>query len=70
MEIDYGNRNCYNCRGFGHMVKHYRNWEIGNRIGKGRKLEYRENRNNKQQRIVEEGNSNNLNGDRDLIVLN
>ena len=70
MEIDYGNRNCYNCGDFGHIVKYCRNWEIGNKIGKGRKLEYGENRNNEQQRIVEKGNSNNLNGDRDLIVLN
>ena len=70
MEIDYGNRNCYNCGDFGHMVKYCRNWKIENKIGKGRKLEYEENRNNEQQRIVEKGNRNNLNGDRDLIVLN
>ena len=52
------------------MVKYCRNWKIENKIGKGRKLEYEENRNNEQQRIVEKGNRNNLNGDRDLIVLN
>ena len=38
MEMSCGNRNCYNCGGFGHMEKHCRNRETGGRIGKGRKL--------------------------------
>jgi len=25
MDIDKGNRNCYNCRGFGHLARNYRN---------------------------------------------
>ena len=34
MEVDRG-RNCYVCRGFGHMVHHYRN------RGRGRAIERR-----------------------------
>ena len=60
MEVDYGNRNCYNCRGFGHLTRNCRNRGIRDRIGENRRLEYG-NRNNGQ---------NNLNKDRDLIVLN
>jgi len=33
MEVDRENRNCYNCRGFGHLVKNCRNGEIEDRIG-------------------------------------
>ena len=36
MEVDRG-RNCYTCRGFGHMAHHCRNWE---RIAEGRRLEF------------------------------
>ena len=39
MEVDYG-RNYYNCGGFGHLARNYRNWRI---IGQGRKLEYGDN---------------------------
>ena len=39
MEVDRG-RNYYTCRGFGHMVRHYRNQERG-RVVNGRRLEYR-----------------------------
>ena len=49
MEIDRRNRNCYNCRRFGHLVRNYKNKRIGGRIGKDRRLEYR-NKNNKQNR--------------------
>ena len=42
------NQNCYNCRGFGHLTRNCRN---RNRIGEGRRLEYRENENNRQRRI-------------------
>jgi len=36
------NRNCYNCRGFRHLARNCRNRGIGNRIGDGRRLEYRQ----------------------------
>ena len=38
MEIDMG-RNCYACRGFGHMACHCRNRE---RVMQGRRVEYGE----------------------------
>ena len=48
-------RNCYSCGGFGHLV-----WNCRRQImGQGRRVEYENNRNNE----------NNLNGERDLIVL-
>ena len=53
-------RNCYNCRGFGYIAKNYRNREVGNRIGKERRLEYGGSKNNRQS---------NLNGEKDLIVF-
>jgi len=45
MEVDQGNRNCYNCGEFGHIAKYCRNWRTGNRITKEKKLEYGKNRN-------------------------
>ena len=39
IEIDRG-RNCYACRGFGHMACHCRN---KGRIAEGRRLEFKEN---------------------------
>ena len=53
-----GNRNCYNCRGFGHLARNCRNRRTKGRIREGRRLEYMNN-----------GQENNLNRDRDLIVL-
>ena len=44
------------------MTRHCRNRRIRNRIGKGRRLEYGE---NKGQRRIEGGN-----GEQDLILLN
>ena len=41
MDVDQGNRNYYSCREFGHLARNCRNRESGNRIGKGRRLEYR-----------------------------
>ena len=38
MEVDKG-RNCYACKGFGHIAQHCRNWERG-RVADGRMLEY------------------------------
>ena len=48
------------------MVRNCRNRGTGNRIREGRRLEY------KNRRMIEEGNGQeeNLNGERDLIVLN
>ena len=39
MEIDRG-RNCIACRGFGHMVRHYRNWGMRGRVAENRRVEY------------------------------
>ena len=39
MDVDRG-RNCYNCGGFGHLARSCRNRGIGNKIGKGKRLEY------------------------------
>ena len=53
------------------MARNCRNRGTGGRIGEGRRLEYRNN-NNRQRRMIEEGNEqiNNLNKERDLILLN
>ena len=71
MEVDYENRNCYNCEEFGHLSRNCKNKEIGGRIGKSRKLKYR-NGNNGQRRASERENrqNNNLNRNKNLIVLN
>jgi len=43
MEVDRRkNRNCYNCGGFRHLAKNYKNRKIENKIGEGRRLEYRQ----------------------------
>jgi len=52
MEIDRGNRNCYNYGYFGHLARNCKNSGIGGRIGEGRRLEYR-NRSNRQRRMIE-----------------
>ena len=39
MDIDWG-RNCYACRGFGHMARHCRNWGQRGRIVDNRRVEY------------------------------
>ena len=59
IEVDRGNRNCYSYRGFGDLARNCRNRRIEDKIGKSKRLEYK-NKNNRQ---------NNLNRDRDLIVL-
>jgi len=70
IDIDKGNRNCYNCRSFGHLARNCRNRGIRGRTGEGRRLEYR-NGNNRQSRMIKGGNEQeNLNGNRNLIVLN
>ena len=40
IEVDRG-RNCYACRGFGHMACHCRNRGQRGRVAEGRRLEYR-----------------------------
>jgi len=68
MEVNCGNRNCYNYERFGHLARNFRNRETGDRIGKNRGLKYR---NNRQKKMIEGGNKpSNLNEDIDLIVLN
>ena len=54
MDMDKNNRNCYVCRGFGHIAKYCRNQGVGN----NQRMEYRENR------------QDNLNKGRDLIGSN
>ena len=61
IEVDYGNRNCYNCRGFGHLTRNCRNSGLEDRIREERKLEYK-NGNNKERKMIKERNrQNNLN---------
>jgi len=66
MEVDRReSRNCYNCREFRHLARNCRNRGIKNRIGDGRRLEY------KQRLRMEENNGHsNLNKEGDLVVLN
>jgi len=47
MDMDYKNQNCHNYGGFGHLARNCRNSGTRNRIGKGRRLEYRERRENR-----------------------
>jgi len=63
MKVNRSNRNCYNHGGFGHLARHCRNRGTENRIGKGRRLEYGEQRR-------EKGGQSNLNEEGNLIVFN
>jgi len=54
MEVNHGNRNYYNCGGFEHLARKYRNRKKGGRIMKGKRLEYEEN--NRQRGMIKEGN--------------
>jgi len=53
-------RNCYACGEFRHMARNCRNRRMRNRIEESRRLEYGQGDNRQ----------NNLNGERDLILLN
>jgi len=53
MDVDWKNRNYYNCGGFGHVARNCRNRRIRNRIGERRGLEYEQN-NGQRLRIKEE----------------
>jgi len=63
--VDYANRNCYNCRGFGHLARNCKNRRIENKIEEERRLEYIE------RRMIERENkqSSNLNRKGNLIVF-
>ena len=39
MEVDRG-RNCFACRGFGHMARYCRNRGMRERVGENRRIEY------------------------------
>jgi len=52
MDVDKG-RNCYAYGRFRHIAWHYRNRGAENRIGKGRRLEYENRKNNEQRKIKE-----------------
>ena len=62
--MDRNNKNCYNCGGFEHLARYCRNSGIGNRIGEGKRLEYRG-----QRREEGENGQENLNGEGNLIVF-
>jgi len=64
IEVDRGNRNCYNYGEFGHLARNCRNRRIKNRIGEGRRLEYR-------QRLAMKGNNRqcNLNRKGNLVIF-
>ena len=64
MDVDQENKNCYICREFSHLARNCRNKKIGNKIRENRRLEY-------GQRLRVEGNNrqNNLNREKDLVVL-
>jgi len=63
IEVDQG-RNCYACRGFGHMARHCRNQGQRGKVAENRRVEYGGNR-------IEEimNNSNNLKGEENLEFL-
>ena len=64
MEVDRG-RNCYACRGFGHMACNCRNWGQRGRVAENRRVDYR------GGRIEERTNcQNNLKKEENLELLN
>jgi len=67
MEVNCGNRNCYNCGYFGYLARNCKNRGTAGRIREEIRLEYR---NNEQRRMIEgENKQSNLNGEQDLILL-
>jgi len=72
MKVNHGDRNCYNCGGFGYIARHCKNKRTEDRIKEEKRLEYRGNGNNEERKMIEgrNGQNNSLNGDGDLIVLN
>ena len=57
MDVDR-RRNCYNCRGFGHITQYYKERGNQKRVGQERRMNY-----------VNNKNTSNLNGEENLIVL-
>ena len=57
MKINQENRNYYNCREFGYLIRNYRNKRTGDKIEEGRKLEYKVNENNKEKEINRQNNN-------------
>ena len=72
MDVNRGNKNCYNCGRFGYLARNCKNNGTGERIREKKRLKYGS-KNNGQRRMIKEGNrqnqNNNLNRNRDLIVL-
>ena len=66
MEVDRRkNRNCYNCGEFRYLAKNYKNREMENKIGEGRRLEYEQ-----RERIERNyGQIDNLKGEENLETL-
>jgi len=64
MEVDQ-ERNCYTCRGFGHMARHCRNQGQRGRIADNRRIEYGGGRIEKIINLM-----NNLKEDENLELLN
>ena len=64
MDIDRG-RNCYACRGFGHMARNCRNRGMRGRVGENRRVEYS---GGQIEEIMD--TSNNLKGAENLELLN
>ena len=56
IDMDRRNKNCYICEGFDYLAQNYRRQNIGQK----RKVKYENNKNYEQ---------NNLNGERDLMVI-
>jgi len=64
MEVDR-RRNCYACRGFGHMARHCRNWEMRGRVAENRRVEYGGGRIEEISNLLD-----NLKGGKNLELLN
>ena len=64
MEVDCG-RNCYACRGFGHMARHCRNRGMRGKVAENRRVEYEEGRIEEISNLMD-----NLKGSENLELLN
>jgi len=64
MEVDR-RRNCYACRGFGHMARHCRNRGMRGRVAENRRVEYGGGRIEEISNLLD-----NLKGGKNLELLN